>query len=105
MSDMVMYPHIEILPGTNKPRIQGRRITVKFLALFLNDPEWPVERICNAYNLTPAEVHSAWAYYYDHQNEIDQALADDEVAYQRIANDPVQQANLKALKDKKQQKQ
>lgn len=34
-----------------------------------------MERICENYGLTPAEVHSAWAFYYDHQSEIDAHIA------------------------------
>lgn len=46
-----------------------------FLVAFLNEPEWSVERICEEYNLTPAEVYVAWAFYYDHQTEIDSYIA------------------------------
>ncbi|KAB2863298.1 MAG: DUF433 domain-containing protein [Anaerolineae bacterium] len=52
-------------------RIAGKGITVAFLVDYIDDPEWPVERICKAYDLTPAEVYAAWAFYYAHQDEID----------------------------------
>lgn len=55
-------------------RIVGKGITVAFLVDYIDDPEWPVERICKAYNLTPAEVHAAWAFYYAHQEEIDEYI-------------------------------
>lgn len=68
--------YIERKPDSDKYRIRGKGVTVEFLAQFINDPEWTVERICENYNLTPAEVHSAWAFYYDHQIEIDKRLAE-----------------------------
>jgi uncharacterized protein (DUF433 family) len=66
--------YIERKPNSDKYRIVGKGVTVEFLAQFINDPEWSIERICENYNLTPAEVHSAWAFYYDHQDEIDNRL-------------------------------
>jgi uncharacterized protein (DUF433 family) len=66
--------YIERKPNSDKYRIVGKGVTVEFLAQFINDPEWSIERICENYNLTPAEVHSAWAFYYDHQDEIDKRL-------------------------------
>jgi uncharacterized protein (DUF433 family) len=66
--------YIERKPNSDKYRIVNKGVTVEFLAQFINDPEWSIERICENYNLTPAEVHSAWAFYYDHQDEIDNRL-------------------------------
>ena len=54
------------------PKVGG--VTVAFLSTFLNDPEWPVARICAEYELSPAEVHAGWSYYYDHQDDIDRAI-------------------------------
>jgi cytidylate kinase len=44
-----------------------------------------IDEICAEYGLTLAEVHAALAYYFDHQEEIDQRIEDDEalVAAQR----------------------
>jgi len=101
MTDMIAYPHIGFKPGTDTPTIAGRRLSVKFMTIFLNDPEWPVERICEEYNLTPSQVYSAWAYYYDHKEEIDRAIAEDDEAYKRLVNDPARLAQVEALKAKK----
>ena len=94
-----MY-HIEMKPDSNKPRVAGHGITVQFLAILHHNPEWTVERICEGYSLTPAQVYAAWAYYYDHKDEIDQAIEADEAAMERLANDPAYQARVKALKEK-----
>ena len=37
-----------------------------------------VEEIARDYNLSLADVHAALAYYYDHQEEIDQQRKEDE---------------------------
>lgn len=54
-----------------KPRIKDTRMTVQFLSSMIDDPEWPVARICDQFNLTPAQVYAAWSYYSDHKAEID----------------------------------
>ncbi|MFN8376100.1 MAG: DUF433 domain-containing protein [Anaerolineae bacterium] len=71
--DQVIIPinYIERKPNSEKYRVVGKGVTVEFLSLFVDDPEWTVERICENYNLTPAEVYAAWSFYYDHKAEID----------------------------------
>jgi uncharacterized protein (DUF433 family) len=66
--------YIERKPNSDKYRVIGMGVTVEFLACLIDGPEWTVERICQDYNLTPAEVHAAWAFYYDHKDEIDQRI-------------------------------
>ena len=85
MSDAVIIPinYIERKPNSDQYRIVGKGVTVEFLSRLVDDPQWPVERICANYGLTPAEVHAAWAFYYDHQAEIDQRVDTD--AAQQIA--------------------
>src|SRR5690606_11821700 len=75
--EIIPILHIERKPNSAKYRVIGKGITVEFLSLFLNDPEWTVERICEDYDLTPAEVHAAWAFYYDHKAAIDQHAAEE----------------------------
>ncbi|KAB2866972.1 MAG: DUF433 domain-containing protein [Anaerolineae bacterium] len=65
--------YIERKPNTTMYRVKGKGVTVAFLVDYIDDPEWPVARIAKAYGLTPAEIHAAWAFYYDHQAEIDEA--------------------------------
>jgi uncharacterized protein (DUF433 family) len=81
MSQPIIIPinYIERKPNSNQYRVVGKGVTVEFLSRLINDPEWSVERICANYGLTPAEVFAAWAFYYDHKDEIDnrvQASAD-----------------------------
>jgi uncharacterized protein (DUF433 family) len=77
MSNGVIIPinYIERKPNSEQYRVVGKGVTVTLLATLIDHPDWPVERICANYNLTPAEVHAAWAFYYDHQDEIDGQIA------------------------------
>lgn len=72
-SEYFSITYIERKPNTEMYRVKGKGVTVAFLVDYINDAEWPVERIAEAYDLTPAEIHAAWAFYYDHQAEIDEA--------------------------------
>jgi uncharacterized protein (DUF433 family) len=76
MTDSIIIPinYIERKPNSDYYRVVGKGITVEFLSRLVGDPAWSVERICQNYGLTPAELHAAWAFYYDHQQEIDQRL-------------------------------
>ena len=59
-----------------KPRLAGHRITVQNIALW---HEWmgrTVDEIATEYDLTLADVHAALAYYYAHQQDIDQSIRD-----------------------------
>ena len=67
----VTYPHIEKIEGgsarlTRMPRIRVAQIVIDYL-----NHGWSADEICIHYpHLKPAEVHSALAYYFDHQSEI-----------------------------------
>jgi uncharacterized protein (DUF433 family) len=74
MSVIIPINYIERKPDSEHYRIVGKGVTVAFLSRLIGDPQWPVEAICHNYSLTPAEVHAAWAFYYDHQAEIDRLI-------------------------------
>jgi len=69
----VITEHIEITPGVlgGKPRIAGHRIAVAQIAQMYLKMGESIEDIARDYNLSPASVHAAMAYYYDHRAEID----------------------------------
>jgi len=75
MAVELTYPHIEMLPGeaprlSRLPRIRVAQIAMDYLA-----HGWSVDEICRQHpHLTPAEVHSAMGYYFDHQSEIDEEI-------------------------------
>lgn len=68
-------------PGVlgGKPRIDGRRISVQHIAIDYERLGMLPDEICEAYpGLTPAEVHAALAYYFDHREEILAEIKTDE---------------------------
>src|SRR5438034_8496499 len=72
----VTYPHIEKVEGSSArlrrlPRIRVAQIVIDYL-----NHGWSADEICIHYpHLKLAEVHSAMAYYFDHQSEIDGEIA------------------------------
>jgi uncharacterized protein (DUF433 family) len=75
MSTQVSYPHIEKpLDGPARlqrmPRIRVAQIAMDYLAY-----GWSPDEMCREHpSLAPAEAHSAMAYYFDHQAEIDEEI-------------------------------
>ena len=76
---------VQILGGPDeKPYIEGHRITVQHVAEYHEHFGWSVARIAEGFGLTLAEIHAALSYYYDHKEEIDEAIRQDEVKWERI---------------------
>jgi uncharacterized protein (DUF433 family) len=96
----VVDRHIEISADIagGKPRIAGHRITVQNIVIWHERMGRNIDEICAEYGLTLAEVHAALAYYFDHQDEIDQRIEDDEafVTTQRKRAASVLQGKRKA---------
>jgi uncharacterized protein (DUF433 family) len=72
--------HIETTPGIagGRPRIAGHRIRVQDVVIWHKDLRMSAQEIAGEYDLTLADIHAALAYYYDHREEIDKAIADDD---------------------------
>ena len=70
------YPYIgsdpEIADG--KPLILGTRITVRCIAGYYQMGMSADEILTTLPHLKPSQVHSALAYYFDHQDEVDMDL-------------------------------
>lgn len=71
MVTVLEYPHIDASSGVARfsrlPRIRVAQIVVDQMA-----HGWSAEEILRQYpHLTPAEVHAALAYYFDHRAAID----------------------------------
>jgi uncharacterized protein (DUF433 family) len=79
MSDVTLLEigHIVKSPGVigGKPRIAGRRIGVHEIAALHLRHGAALDDLASNYNLSPAQIHAALAYYYDHRDEIDPILA------------------------------
>jgi len=72
--------HIELDPDTRggKPKIAGTRITVADIVLMHRRLGRALEEIAGTYDLPIAGVYAAMAYYYDHKDEIDHSLDEEE---------------------------
>lgn len=92
------YPHIDSDPeiAGGAPVIAGTRITVRSVAGYYQ-MGMTVDEILNALShLAPSQVHSALAYYFDHQEEIDRDLTESsDVAFWRsqVVPDPEEKAD------------
>jgi uncharacterized protein (DUF433 family) len=76
----VVSAHVEVTPGIvgGKPRIAGHRITVQDIVGWHERLGLSADEIATEYDLSLADVYAALAYYYDHREEIDQAIRADE---------------------------
>jgi len=77
MTAQVTDRHIEIAPGLagGEPHIRGHRIKVRDIAIWHEQMGRSADEICAEYDLDLAEVYAALAYYFDHREEIDHAIA------------------------------
>jgi uncharacterized protein (DUF433 family) len=77
----VISEYIGIRPGYcgGEPHILGHRITVKRVAVWHEQMGMSPAEIAATYpTITLAQVHAALAYYYDHRDEIQAAIAEEE---------------------------
>jgi uncharacterized protein (DUF433 family) len=76
----VIGEHIEIVDGAGgpRPRIAGHCIRVQDVAIWHEKLGMSPEEIVDRYpTITLADVHAALAYYWDHRDEIERAIADE----------------------------
>ncbi len=69
------------------PRIDGTRITVDWIVGQMIYAGRTVEEMVEDYThvpLTPAQIHAALAYYYDHQREIDSLITKSETMLDEV---------------------
>jgi uncharacterized protein (DUF433 family) len=79
-----VHPYVEIYQSRSGPRalIKGTRVGVSVIVGYTRmgyDPETIADEFLP--HLTPAQVHDALSYYYDHQEKIDCELAEDSEAF------------------------
>lgn len=98
----VLSEHIEITDGVcgGRPRIAGRRIAIHDVVVWHEKMGHSPDQIASEYDLTLAEVHAALTYYYDHREEIERQLEDEEIFVEsrRIEHDSVLIKKLEALR-------
>ena len=78
--DIMTAPHIAISQDIagGKPRITGHRITVQHIVIWHERMELNVDEIASNHGLSLAEIYAALTYYYDHRQEIEEAILADE---------------------------
>jgi uncharacterized protein (DUF433 family) len=77
----VISEYIGIRPGFcgGEPHILGHRIKVRHVAVWHEEMGMsPAEIVATHPTITLAQVHAALAYYYDHQDEIRAAIAEED---------------------------
>ncbi|MBS4029389.1 MAG: DUF433 domain-containing protein [Ignavibacteriales bacterium] len=74
-----IYPHIVCNPKVlgGKPIILGTRISVATIAGYYQLGMSVDEILIALQHLSPAQIHSALAYYFEHLDEIDLQIADE----------------------------
>lgn len=96
----VISDHLEVTEGVcgGRPRIAGRRVTVHDVAVWHEKLSQSADQIASDYGLSLAEIHAALTYYFDHRDEIDRQLADEEqfVNSMRADHDSLLQRKLEA---------
>ncbi len=80
--------HIVRTPNvrSGKPRIAGRRITVSDIYFWVIKDKRPISDIAQDFDLAPAQIYAALAYYYDNQQEIDDQIAQAEKEFEEGYN-------------------
>ena len=78
--DIMTTPHIAIAEDVagGKPRIAGHRITVQHIVIWHERMGLSADEIASNHGLSLADVYAALTYYYDHRQEIDEAILADE---------------------------
>lgn len=67
---------------SGKPRISGRRITVSDIVIWHIREKKTIDVISSEFDLLPAQIYAALAYYYDNQREIDEQISQADKAWQ-----------------------
>jgi uncharacterized protein (DUF433 family) len=97
MNKTEMAHHIEIASGVRggKPRLRGTRITVDDIVVMHLKLGLSLPEIAGKYDLSPAAVHAAMTYFYDHRGDIERAIAED-----RAYAEAFQRNNASLLREK-----
>ncbi len=80
--------HIAVSPDIagGKPCIAGHRITVQNVIIWHERMGLSADEIASNNGLSLADVYAALAYYYDHRQEIDDAILADESYVAQLRN-------------------
>lgn len=82
-----LVPHIESRPDKcgGKPCIEGTRIRVQDIYVWhVLGGESPLEILAAHPELSLAAIHSAISYVFDHREELEQAVAEEDAAFEQL---------------------
>lgn len=98
---MIAAPNHIVLDDKGRPKIEGTRTRVTMIVMDKMSG-MDADRIHAEYSyLSLAQIHAALSYYYDHQAELDKAIADELAEYDAMREAAIQagdQPTLAALK-------
>jgi uncharacterized protein (DUF433 family) len=84
MTATTSYPHLVKADGEPARLVRLPRIRVAQIVMDYLNHGWSADEICIHYpHLRLAEVHSAMAYYFDHQAEVDAEIEEEQEAIQQ----------------------
>ncbi|MBK7935626.1 MAG: DUF433 domain-containing protein [Lewinellaceae bacterium] len=88
MSALHLSDKIEITPGVcgGQPRISGSRFTVKQIAMWHEYMGLSADEIAHEYHLNLSDIYAALSYFFDHREEIVQAMEAEEDLAAEIQN-------------------
>jgi uncharacterized protein (DUF433 family) len=86
MSGKGLHEHIEVAGNMvgGKPHVRGRRIAVQDIAIWHERLGKSADEIASEFDLTLAQVHAALAYYFDHREDIDRRIVEDQAFVQAL---------------------
>jgi uncharacterized protein (DUF433 family) len=89
MAAKTLDAHIVRTPGIagGKPRIAGHRITVQNIVIWHERMGKSADEIATEYALSLADVYAALAYYFDHREQIDASMREEEAFAQALRTD------------------
>jgi uncharacterized protein (DUF433 family) len=85
MMVVLAIEHIVKTPGTcgGRPRIAGTRMRVQDVVMW-HDGGMSAEEMVEQFDLTLGQIHAALSYYYDHREEIERDIREDEEFAERF---------------------
>ena len=60
---------------------------ISYFAYEQTGGEWSIQRTADEFGVTPAQVHAALSYYYDHREEIDREIKESDAFVEEFRRD------------------
>lgn len=76
--DPIVHVELRLGPRGRRAFNAGHRVRVQDVVLWNEEGLSPAEVVARVPTISLADVHAALAYYYDHREEIDRQIAEDD---------------------------